>query len=205
MKKRILATVLATVLTCSMVLSGCGGGSDTTDPAATGGTDDAATTDTAPADTSGGDAAASAVSHDEALTLEMYNVAANYQGEQTGWYGKILKDKFNITINIIAPQVSGDGEGLYATRTASGNLGDMVLLDNGLLQECVESGLIADMSAEIKNYPNLMKYWEQIEKFNKGIGDGTGIYGIPTEMNTNGPTAYMAETVSSMPRCNAAK
>jgi len=202
MKKRILATVLATVLTCSMVLSGCGNESGTTDQPATSGTDDAAAaTDTAPADTGGeGDAAAPAASHDEALTLEMYNVAANYQGEQTGWYGKILKDKFNITINIIAPQVSGDGEGLYATRTASGNLGDMVLLDNGLLQECVESGLIADMSAEIKNYPNLMKYWEQIEKFNKGIGDGTGIYGIPTEMNTNGPTAYMAETVSSMPR-----
>lgn len=204
MKKRVLATVLATVLMASTVLSGCGNsgqqsadsgsGSQTQDesaPAQDGG--DASGTDES---ASGG--AAPAASHDEELTLEVYDVAANYQGLQTGWYGKILKDKFNIVLNIIAPQVSGDGDALYQTRTAAGNLGDIVLLDNADMLECVDVGLIADISAEIKSYPNLMKYQEQIEKFNAGIGDG--IWAIPTEMNTNGPTAYMAETVSSLPR-----
>lgn len=189
-----------------MILSGCGNSepADTAEPS-----DGAAPEqEEAPAG-DGGEAAegeeasaeateAPAVSHDEELTLEVYDVAANYQGLQSGWYGKILKDKFNIVLNIIAPQVSGDGEALYQTRTAAGNLGDIILLDNADMLECIDVGLVADMSAEIKSYPNLMRYWEQIEKFNASIGDG--IWAIPTEMNTNGPTAYMAETVSSMPR-----
>lgn len=190
MKKRILSTVLATTLAASMVLSGCG--SSTQAPAEG---NNAASGDTSTT-TSSGDGAPT-VSHDEELVVEMYNVASNYQGLQTGWYGKILKDKFNLTLNIIAPQVSGDGEALYQTRTASGNLGDIVLLDNADMLECVDVGLIADLSADIKNYPNLMKYWEQIELFNKDLG---GIYAIPTEMNTNGPTVYMSETANSMPR-----
>ncbi|MDE5933202.1 MAG: sugar ABC transporter substrate-binding protein [Lachnospiraceae bacterium] len=210
MKKRILSVILATMLTTSMVLSGCGGGQQSSSEG--GGTTAADTSDSGngssgSADVSGstdgaasGDAGAPAASHDTELTLEVYDVAANYQGLQTGWYGKILKDKFNIVLNIIAPQVSGDGEALYQTRTAAGNLGDIVLLDNADMLECVDVGLVADISGDIRNYPNLMRYWEQIEKFNAAIGDGSGIYAIPTEMNTNGPTAYVQETVSSMPR-----
>ena len=38
---------------------------------------------------------------------------------QAGWFGKVLKDKFNIQLNIIAPQVSGDANSLYQTRSAS--------------------------------------------------------------------------------------
>lgn len=203
MKKRVLATVLATVLMASTVLSGCGnGGQQSSDSGSGSQTQDesapAQSGDASGTDESASGGAAPTVSHDEELTLEVYDVAANYQGLQTGWYGKILKDKFNIVLNIIAPQVSGDGDALYQTRTAAGNLGDIVLLDNADMLECVDVGLIADISAEIKNYPNLMKYQEQIEKFNAGIGDG--IWAIPTEMNSNGPTAYMAETVSSLPR-----
>lgn len=195
MKKRVLATVLATAMTAGMVMTGCGGSSSTDAPAAS---DSAETTEAATTESAEGESSeAPVVSHDEELVIEMYNVAANYQGVQTGWFGKVLKDNFNITLNIIAPQVSGDGDALYQTRTASGNLGDIVLLDNADMSECIEVGLIADLSADIQKYPNLMRYWEQIELFNKDFG---GIYAIPTEMNTNGPTAYMAETVSSMPR-----
>lgn len=212
MKKRIVSILLATVLTASMMLGGCGekdtstqseGETDAQEEAS--GDEDTSKEEASQGEESGEEEAAGteeaappAVSHDTELTLEVYDVVANYQGIQTGWYGKILKDKFNIVLNIIAPQVSGDGEALYQTRTAAGNLGDIVLLDNADMLECVDVGLIADMSAEIKSYPNLMKYWEQIEKFNEGIGEG--IWAIPTEMNTNGPTAYMGETVSSMPR-----
>lgn len=200
MKKRVLSTMLATALTASMILTGCGGGSQPEQPAESAGDSQAAAPENAGggAEESEASASAPAVSHDEELVIEVYDIAANYQGLQTGWYGKILKDKFNIVLNIIAPQVSGDGEALYQTRTAAGNLGDIILLDNADMLECVDVGLVADISQDIKNYPNLMKYWEQIELFNEAIGEG--IYAIPTEMNTNGPTAYMSETVSSMPR-----
>lgn len=173
MKKRNLSKVAASVLAASMAMTAFGSC--------------VMAEETAPA-----------VSHDEELTLEVYDVAANYQGLQIGWYGKVLKDNFNLVLNIIAPQVSGDGEALYQTRTATGNLGDIVILDNADMVECIDVGLIADISEEIQNYPNLMRYWEQISKFNENIGDG--IWAIPCQMNTNGPTAYMSENVGTMPR-----
>lgn len=199
MKKRILSIVLATALVASM-LTACGNKAETQAPAAEEPAAEEAAEEAA-AETPAAEAApageAPAISHDEELTIEMYNVAANYQGIQTGWFGKALKDELNLVVNIIAPQVSGDGEALYQTRTAAGNLGDVVLLDNADMLECVDVGLIADLSADIQKFPNLMKYWEQIELFNKDLG---GIYAIPTEMNTNGPTVYMSETANSMPR-----
>ena len=121
------------------------------------------------------------VSHDEEMTFEIYDVAANYQGEQIGWYGKVLKDTFNIKLNIIAPQVSGDANSLYQTRTASGNLGDIVILDNADMQDCIDSGLIMDISDIIYNYEHLAEYKEQIDQFNQSMSvvEGGAIYAIP--------------------------
>ena len=143
------------------------------------------------------------VDHSELLQLEVYDVAANFQGIQTGWYAKEIKDRFNIELNIIAPQVSGDGNSLYQTRCASGDLGDIIILDNADMQDCVDVGLIMDISADLPNYPNLMKYEPQITKFNTALNEvlgNTGTYAIPAEMNSNGPTEYMEDTVLSMPR-----
>lgn len=133
--------------------------------------------------------------------LEIYDAAANFQGMQSGWFGKVLKDKCNVEINIIAPNIAGDPNSLYQTRSASGNLGDIVILDNSQFQECVKAGLITDISQEIGSYKNLMQYKDQISAYNKMIGGKTeSIYGIPCQMNTNGPTAYMEDTVYSCPR-----
>ena len=66
MKKKVVSTVLASALTASMV---------------------AGSVSTAFAE----EAKAPEVSHDEELTLEVYDQAANYQGLQTGWFGKVLK------------------------------------------------------------------------------------------------------------------
>lgn len=144
----------------------------------------------------------SEVSHDTEMTFEVYDVAANYQGEQIGWYGKVLKDTFNIKLNIIAPQVSGDANSLYQTRTASGNLGDIVILDNPDMQDCVDSGLIMDIGDIIYNYENLKEYQEQIDQFNQSMSgvEGGSIYAIPCNMNNNGPSGYVAETAFSAPR-----
>lgn len=188
-RKGVITRVLAITLIASMVLAGCGTKNVATNSDAA--TDTAAKADTADA------AAPAAVSHDETLTIELYDVAANYQGEQTGWYGKILKDKFNIVLNIIAPQVAGDPKSLYQTRCAAGNLGDIVILENADMLECVEAGLIQPI--DITAYPNLMKYSEQINLFNADMGDGQSTYAIPTEMNTNGPSAYVPDTVYSYP------
>ena len=52
---------------------------------------------------------------------------ANYQGIQSGWFAKIVKDKFNMELNIIAPNVAGGGDTLFQTRSAAGDLGDLIL------------------------------------------------------------------------------
>lgn len=202
-RKGLCVKAVATTMAAAMVLSGCGSSGSTT-PATT---DDAGTEESAATEETGDSTEAEAtdseataapeVNHDEELTLEIYDVAANYQGEQTGWYGKILKDKFNIKLNIIAPQVAGDAQSLYSTRCAAGNLGDIVILDNADMQECIDAGLVADI--DVTPYANLMKYKEQIDLFNADMADGTKTYAIPTEMNTNGPTSYVPETVLSYP------
>ena len=122
--KKLASIALSAVLAVSM-LAGCGssagtqtgGDSTATTESKTETKTESATTDSAPSD-----GAAAEVSHDSAYTVDFYDVAANFQGVQSGWYGKIVKDKFNMDLNIIAPQVSGDGAALYQTRCAAGAL-----------------------------------------------------------------------------------
>ena len=198
--KKIASLLLTTVMTVSMI-AGCGGqtsgGSESTGETST----ETQTSDAAES-TEGTDTAEAApeANHDELYNVEFYDVAANYQGDQPGWYGKIVQDKFNMNLNIIAPQVAGDGAALYQTRCAAGALGDLIILDNADAAECVESGLIHDLTDTLSKYPNLMKFEKQIKEFNSQIGDGSKIYCIPLEMNNNGPTDYKQLHVYSYPR-----
>lgn len=138
-------------------------------------------------------------SFDETLTIEIYDVAANYQGMQTGWFQKVVKDRFNIELNIIAPQVAGDA--IYQTRAATGNLGDILILEGEQFIECVQNGLVKDITKEIADAKNIMTYKDQIDTFNQGIpGNSDGkIYGIPAQMTNTSPTAYSQEVVYSSP------
>ncbi|WP_130838367.1 sugar ABC transporter substrate-binding protein [Lachnoclostridium sp. Marseille-P6806] len=194
-KKQFLSLAAASVLALS-ALAGCG--NTAAAPAQNGGADTPAAAETG--EGAAETAALPEANHDELYTVDFYDVAANFQGIQPGWYGKIVKDKFNMELNIISPQVSGDGAALYQTRTAAGALGDLVILDNAQMQECVDAGLIYDLSGIIEKYPNLMKFDAQIDAFNKLLGDGTKTYAIPLEMNNNGPTAFRDLHVYSYPR-----
>ena len=136
-RKRLASLALAAVMTASVVLAGCGQGETTQAPASSGTEPAAAGTESgteAGTEAAASQGAAPVVSHDTEMTIEIYDKAANYQGIQAGWFGKVLKDKFNIQLNIIAPQVSGDANSLYQTRSASGNLGDIVIIDNSEMQ-----------------------------------------------------------------------
>jgi multiple sugar transport system substrate-binding protein/putative aldouronate transport system substrate-binding protein len=148
------------------VLVGCG------TPTQTGGTDAPAATPTSsaaePIQPSG---STTSTSFDKPLTIEMYNVAANYQGVQSGWFAKVLKDNLNIELNIIAPQVAGDA--IYQTRASAGNLGDLVLLERSDFADCVKTGLVREITDEIKKAPNLMEYQEQINVFNSSLEGNT--------------------------------
>lgn len=138
-------------------------------------------------------------SYEETLTIDVYDVAANYQGMQTGWFQKVVKDRFNIELNIIAPQVAGDA--IFQTRASTGNLGDIVLLEAETFIECVQNGLIKDISKEFAETKYLKDYKDQIDTFNKGIpgNDDVKTYGIPTQMTNTSPTSYSQEVIYSSP------
>ncbi|MFD1907667.1 hypothetical protein ACFTAO_16145 [Paenibacillus rhizoplanae] len=138
-----------TILLVTTALSGCSGNSNNGGAAA--GTAEPGT----PAESSD-PGTSKGIDHSKPLTITVFDNAANYQGEQTGWYGKLLKDKFNITLNILAPQVAGDQ--LYKTRSASGDLGDLLIIENSQLEELIPAGMIMDLTDMIKNTEHLSQY-----------------------------------------------
>ena len=56
------------------------------------------------------------------IRLEAYSQLANYSGIQGGWGAVLLKDMFNVELNIIPEQ-----DGTYSTRMEAGSLGDIVV------------------------------------------------------------------------------
>ncbi|MCR5398413.1 MAG: sugar ABC transporter substrate-binding protein [Lachnospiraceae bacterium] len=192
--KKVVSLLVASTMIMA-TLAGCGSSAGGAAPAAS---DSAASTDSSAAsDTAAADTSTDAASGDT-MEIEVYDAAANYQGLQTGWFDKVVKDRFNIDLNIIAPQVAGDA--IYQTRTSAGNLGDIVLLDSVDFADCVKAGLIKDITADLPNYPNLNGYMDQIKVYNSGLEGNNGeIYGIPTQMMNTSPIEYSQDVIYSSP------
>ncbi len=119
----------------------------------------------------------------EVLTLDFFSGPGNFMGKQEGWYAKLIKDKFNIELNIISPNVAGGGDSLYQTRSAAGDLGDIIVVSREKFRDCVKSGLIADISDQVEEA-------EYLKKFDKGINglkeylETDKVYGVPTWCST---------------------
>lgn len=142
MKKRLVSIFLCVAMTAATVLSGCGASED--------------------ADGTASKESGSNEKYKEFLTVDVFDTLANYQGIQSGWFGKIVKDKFNMELNIIAPNVAGGGDALFQTRSAAGNLGDLVIVgtQNGRLNDLVKAGLLMDMTDLLKNKAVMKEYEE---------------------------------------------
>ncbi len=190
--KKLISLLCAGAMTASL-LAGCGSSSKSADSSAASGSEKGTET------TAEADSTDSTASDGDTMTIEIFDVAANYQGVQTGWFAKVVKDRFNIELNIIAPQVAGDA--IYQTRSSSGNLGDILILESGQFKECIDAGLIKDIGADIWNYSNLADYKDQIDVLNNGLegNDNGATYGIPTEMLSTSPTSYSQDTIYSSP------
>lgn len=127
--------------------------------------------------------------YEEFLTVDVYSSQANYQGIQSGWFGKIVEEKFNMKLNIIAPNVAGTGDRLFQTRVAAGNLADIVMIsaDNGRLEEVVNAGLLLDLSKYMHLMPNAMQYSSAIESMQNLLGIHDKIYAIPSSVSKFSP------------------
>jgi putative aldouronate transport system substrate-binding protein len=184
--KKSLTMFVAMILVFSMLASACS--KSEPENVATDNTTETNTTETSSTEQSGGDT--TATTELEPMVLEVYSQPANFQGEQVGWTAKILKDKFNVTLNIIAPQVAGGD--IFAARSASGFLGDIVVLDNNDIQASIKSGLIVDFTEEMKKMQSFEAYKPQLDYYNAsldGVGEGQ-YYAWPTEMTNTSPTTF---------------
>jgi putative aldouronate transport system substrate-binding protein len=134
-----------------------------------------------------GNSTASDEDDNSLMTVEVFDGLANYQGEQKGWFAKIIKDKFNIKLNIVAPNVAGGGSTLFDTRAAAGNLGDIVIYgyDTGKGSKLVKSGLIEDMTPYLKGMKYINKYKDATDYVNEQIGKDSGVWGIPASVVDN--------------------
>lgn len=132
--------------------------------------------------------------YEEFLVVDVFDTLANYQGLQSGWFAKVIKDKFNMELNIISRNVSGGGDTLFDTRAAAGNLGDLVIFsaDDGSLNDLVNAGLLTDMS-EMLAGKEIMKYEQAIRALNNQL-DENAIYAIPSEVSSN-PSTVSSEAL----------
>lgn len=159
MKKRKMIKVLALFLVSVLFAGGCGSGNKKEEECP----------------------------YEEFIVVDVFDSLANFQGIQSGWFAKIVKDKFNMELNIIAPNVAGGGDTLYEIRSAAGDLGDLIIVgvDNGKLENLVTSGLLIDMQEYLKD-EEIMQYETAIRELNSVVSD-EGIYAIPAELSGNSP------------------
>ena len=164
MKKKLISVMLCTAMAVSL-LAGCGG-------------------DNKSADTGSKDG-----NYDEFITVDVYDEFANYQGIQSGWFAKIIKDKFNMELNIIAPNVAGGGQTLYQTRSAAGELGDLVLINtsNGKLNDVVEAGLVMDATDLMEGKDIVTNYGDAISVTNEGLPE-EGMFAFPNSVSSDAAT-----------------
>ena len=141
-----------------------------------------------------------AVAEEEPMEIVFFDDAANYNGEQTGWFAKVVLDRFNIKLNIIATQVIGDE--VFATRSADGDLGDIIIMDKSKFADIVKAGLVLDMSDKMKEITNLAPFMTQIDAFNQQfLGQEPGVYyGIPDQMTDTSPVGLTGEMIYSSPQ-----
>ena len=163
MKKKLISAVLCTALVVS-TLAGCG--SKKTEN--TGSKDG---------------------NYDKFITVDVYDDFANYQGIQSGWFAKVVKDKFNMELNIIAPNVAGGGDTLYQTRSAAGDLGDLVLINtnNGRLNDVVSAGLVMDATDLMDGKDILKNYGDAVTATNTGLSED-GMYAVPNSVSSDAAT-----------------
>jgi putative aldouronate transport system substrate-binding protein len=175
--KRNLKSALMLVLAIMMIVSmaACGGSS----------TKEAAKTEASTSSSSAqADSTATQAPQQELYKVDVFTMLGNYSGVQPGWFAKVVKDKFNMELNMIASNVDGGGNEKFATMMASGNLGDIVIyggvddkfydsIKGGLLLDMSKDGLLDKYGKDITtNYPKV------IEKAKVNYGNGTSVYDL---------------------------
>jgi len=143
-----------------------------------------------PADS--GSSAPAAPSRDP-YQIDIFSMLSNFSGEQQGWFAKVVKDKFNLDINIIASNLEGGGDTKFSAMMAAGNLGDLVVFgdDGQKYQDAIKTGMLLDWTKDglLDQYgKNILQYAPKaIEKNKVNFGGGSSVYGIGFDVGDDKP------------------
>jgi ABC-type sugar transport system, periplasmic component len=131
----------------------------------------------------------------EEITLDVFSLRSNFSGEQPGWFAKVVKDKFNVKLNIISSNLEG-GDAKFQAMMAGGNLGDLIIFgatDSKYL-DAIEAGMLLDWTKDglLDNYGKNLKQYAPLalEKNKNSFGGGTAIYSVGSEVgpDEDGPS-----------------
>ena len=112
------------------------------------------------------------------VRLDVYSQLANYSGIQQGWSAVLLKDMFNVEVNIIPEQ-----DGTYATAMEAGSLGDIVVW--GANGDDYKNAVAKEMLLDWERYdlgktyaPYIMENYQDALESNRTISGDDKIHGF---------------------------
>lgn len=97
----------------------------------------------------------------EPITLTVFSQVANFAGEQSGWFAKELKDRFNVTLKFISSNVDPNA---FTAGLSAEELGDIICWgDLGQnFTEALEAELIMNLDEiDMTPYTNLNQYFTE--------------------------------------------
>lgn len=185
MKKvsKLLTLLLILIMTLSFVACSKADNKDNDTKTPGNDTTDGITDETS--DGTGDDVSLEDIIPEETITLNVYTQLANYSGEQIGWFGQVMKERFNVVLNII-----NDGDGTFVTRMESGDLGDIVVfgsdadeyvqaINAGMLFDWEEDGLIEDYG------PYILEHMGTALEKNRSINPDGKLHGFGHNVGTS--------------------
>lgn len=124
------------------------------------------------------DTSKSATANKDTVTLTVYTQLANNQDIQTGWFGQLMLEKFNVQLLIVP-----EGDGAYATRMESGNLGDIVVwgADGDDYKNAIKAGLLLDWEEDdlLADYgPDILERFSYALEKNRNLNPDGKIHGF---------------------------
>jgi putative aldouronate transport system substrate-binding protein len=185
---KLLAAVMALMLITAAV-AGCSSTSSPTQQPTTAPATTTAATATAAPSTDPLQPDYDASMYPEAITIDCYSDGGTYNGLQPeGWFSKIVQEQFNMKINIIGGQ-SAAGDTIFQTRSAAGNLGDLIYTSNQHLSDSIKAGdLILDITDLYST--KMTAYSAQFEAAEKNLQtflNTDKVYGLPTTVSSQSP------------------
>ena len=82
----------------------------------------------------------------EPITLTVFSGLANFAGEQGGWFAKLVKDKFNVTLKFVSTNVDTNA---FTAGVSAGELGDIICW--GDMDEKFDTALQADLLLDMSD------------------------------------------------------